>query len=59
MKVYLASVWECGYIILLRVVRVMNHGMYRVMVVGIWIYSMVCDIMEVCDGMWYYRDSGG
>ena len=29
----------------------MNHGMYRVMVVGIWIYSMVCDIMDVCDGM--------
>ena len=25
----------------------MNHGMYRVMVVGIWIYSMVCDIKEI------------
>ena len=34
-----------GFIVL-RVVRVMNHGMYRVMVVGIWIYSMVCDIKE-------------
>ena len=33
-------------IVLLRVVRVMDHGMYRVMVVGIWIYSMVCDIRE-------------
>ena len=25
---------------------VQNHGMYRVMVVGIWIYSMVCDVRE-------------
>ena len=62
MKVYLASVWVCGYIILLRVVRVMNHGMYRAMVVGIWIYSMVCDIREYqgeSDGIWLYRDSEG
>ena len=40
----------------------MNHGMYRVMVVGNWIYSMVCDIREYqaeSDGIRNYRDSDG
>ena len=27
-----------------------DNGMYRVMVLGIWIYSMVCDIREYQGG---------